>query len=163
MAGWRLRSRVKAGSPCEVERVMTTTSGLNPVGAARPTQRCRFMLLIVSVVLIVAGLPALYYWNVHRFDQAIWLASRTLEPDSLDYPRSRMVSDLLWRHLRLGMRKDQVRALLGEPDGESSDSQMRTIDKYWIGYYGWLAIDPSFLRLTYDSSGKLIEIDIYET
>ena len=122
------------------------------------TPRRRFLPTIVAIGLLALGLCAVWYWHTYRFDQSVWKASRNLQPDTLEYPRSKMVRDLLWRHVKVGMARSELRETLGEPDmaGEK-------VDSYWIGFYGWMAIDPSLLKLQYDQNGKLNRINIHET
>ncbi|MCB2411166.1 hypothetical protein [Hymenobacter lucidus] len=81
-------------------------------------------LLTVIVLGVTYGEPSEEYEQV--FNQKLWLSTgQVLRSDkqervqvSLNNPRERMVSDVMAHHLRVGISRGQVVALLGPPEKE---------------------------------------------
>jgi hypothetical protein len=78
---------------------------------------------------------------------------------SLDSTRLRMVDDLLATHLRLGMRRDGVVELLGEPDDTPY------FDHYDLVYHlgqerSLIGIDSEWLVIRLDDSRHVIELQV---
>jgi hypothetical protein len=132
-----------------------------PVGTPSLRERRLVWLAIAAAVLIAIAFPAAAYWKAHRFDRTRWLAG--CDSDARDCARAEMLSDLLGSRLRLGMRRQQVRALLGNPDSSSQCDRVNRRDVYGLGLVGWSAIDPSVLEFQYDQAGRLVSMRVYET
>lgn len=119
--------------------------------------------------------PDPYYRR--RFEATAWKAAPRHEGE-MAYQGSRtrqaMARDLMDSHLRKGMSRAQVVALLGEPNGrevvnladprerqfyEEDPDKKRYTDKYWLGFRQ-SDMDGDNLWLNYDASDRLVGIGI---
>jgi hypothetical protein len=126
-------------------------------------------LAIVLVALAIAAtmlVPALHDtvfnpFATERFDRAKWLAAES-SPD-WDYrnPRGPMAEDLRRGYLHKGMRKAEVRALLGKVNNNEVEERAGDADHYYLGAWGRMSIDGDYLIVHYDKSGKLTSTEIY--
>lgn len=66
-------------------------------------------------------------------------------------------------HLKLGMPRRQVQAMLGEAEYPSLAENGNQFDHYTLGHMGWFGIDPSLLRLEYDRTDRLTAMEVFET
>jgi hypothetical protein len=124
----------------------------------------RFSLLFAGlVVLAVIGAGAWFLFgnsirerlSRQRFDAAAWRAETHLT----NAVRIRMVDDLLRRHNFRGMTRDQVTAIIGEPDktGYFRDWDM----VYWLGpERGFIRIDSEWLVFRLDGQKKVADYGI---
>jgi hypothetical protein len=120
------------------------------------------LLGVLAVAFLVAMLVVIRRdIRRHRFNSQVWIT----QPDlgGKDTRRSKMVSDLMRNHLRLGTSRQQVRQLLGKPDSMSQDDAENNRDVYGLGHIGPFGIDPSILILQYDASGRLKGMEVIET
>lgn len=124
----------------------------------------RTVLLITGLLLLglVAACAWLFYGHNIRdrlsrepFDPAAWRSATTLA----DPARIRMVDDLLRRHDLQGMTRDEVAALIGEPD---ETNYFRDWDMvYWLGpERGFMSIDSEWLVLRLDEEMQITEVRI---
>ncbi len=81
-----------------------------------------------------------------KFDADAWKAQKGVKTSE---NRRAALVPALERELRVGMTRDEVRALLGEPDSTTDQS-----DTYRLGVAP-LGIDPEFYRITYDAQGRV--------
>ena len=117
-----------------------------------------------AVLLLLVGTLGITFWRAEkqsRFDRTVWISRPDLEGS--DTPRSRMVGDVMRRHLKPGMTCPQVHQLLGKPDSTSQFDTENHREGYGLGHIGAFGIDPSILVLQYDASGKLKEAHVIET
>lgn len=104
-------------------------------------------LLLVLTLTACAAAPS-------GFDSAAWKAQRGVPYEKNS--RNAMVVAARDR-LHVGMTRDEVVALLGEPDSRKQDG---AVEVYAVGTSG-LAIDAQFLELTY-RDGRLVSSAITE-
>jgi hypothetical protein len=85
-------------------------------------------------------------WGADAFDPEVWRSAG--EKGDVER-RGRMVARLLLSKRLDGMRRPEVHALLGPPDGEP--------DFWRVGALLGFRIDPNCLRVTYDAAGRVQE------
>jgi len=104
----------------------------------------------IGYVLTVAGGGGV------AFDAAVWN-----DPDrccTAPYPRQAMADDLIATGRLLGLRRDQVVALLGQPEPGRSDADRL---EYFTGpERGFMPIDSEWLRIELDASGHAVEVEL---
>jgi hypothetical protein len=132
------------------------------MGKNRTKHRVIFGVLACACILLI--LLWLYYFIAPqyvfmpiKFDSTAW--QRSPSEFSLDSTRLRMVDDLLATHLRLGMRRDGVVELLGEPDDTPY------FDHYDLVYHlgqerSLIGIDSEWLVIRLDDSRHVIELQV---
>ncbi len=142
-------------------------------GGNRSCFSARWCLLIIVVCLLAFGsfivtllvlpliLPDRGYldWGDATFDSEEWKAVEAGGPDS---PRGTMVSDLLANHELIGLTREQVRELLGDPEfantsrGRSSN-QVETAPEwiYVLGMYSGFRIDEDILVIKFDANDRV--------
>jgi hypothetical protein len=135
------------------------------MGAVPPT-RCPHWILTAALVGLAAAVVAILCVRTARtgmampFRRDVWLVGRHHEV------RYCMADDLMRHHLRLGMPREQVTALLGPPSDRPSWRAHR-IDWYELGIVqGWIplpTVDEMVLELRYDSADRLIGMSVSES
>jgi len=86
-----------------------------------------------------------------RFDEGAWKAS---EGNGTNPVRIRMVDDLLSRHSFLGMTRDQVTGIIGDPDKTDYSEDWNMV--YWLGpERGFMSIDSEWLVFQWDGQKKV--------
>ena len=121
---------------------------------------CVFLALVVGVwwyVYPIINDP----FNDARFDHKEWLSASGSR--KMDNPRGPMVEDLQQRFLHKGMTRRQVELIIGKPDCTSKYDLERGIEGYFLGCWGFCAIDPQYLQVQYDKQGMLIRTKIIES
>lgn len=114
----------------------------------RPTLRHLACILAFTLLLAACAAPST------RFDSTLWKSQRGV-PDEKNRRNDMAVAAR--EQLRVGMTREAVLAILGEPDSRKSDD---TIDVYAVGASP-LGIDPQYLELTY-RNGRLASFAITE-
>jgi len=90
-----------------------------------------------------------------RFDPIAWQAEKSPTNDV----RIRMVDDLLRRHRFRGMTREQVTALVGEPEKTEYFKEWDLV--YWLGpERGWVSIDSEWLVFRLDNQKKVADYKI---
>lgn len=116
-----------------------------------------------TILVFSLGVLILFqYWmqgfnnpfNDLPFDQKTW-ASNANSRDN-DNPRGLMADDLLRKHLRKGMTRNQVQALLGEPDFSSSSNPW----EYMLGCWSGFRMDADTLDVYFDDSNNVSRVRI---
>lgn len=141
---------------------------------ARARRLARYVFLAVSLVALAAALSAvIFLWpwlygithnpfSQERFNRQKWLTAHCLgRPES--NPRGPMAEDVRRRLVRVGMTRAELHRLLGPSDNSQADDEEGDVDNYLLGCWGWIAIDPSYLSIHYDESGRLVSTDIWES
>jgi outer membrane protein assembly factor BamE (lipoprotein component of BamABCDE complex) len=85
-----------------------------------------------------------------KFDKELWLKNQNSNPDN---PRFAMIDDLSKNYLKKGMGRSEIVKLLGSPAYDTIDNPYDYT--YEIGSNPGLHIDPYFLVIEFDSSGRL--------
>jgi hypothetical protein len=125
----------------------------------KPWQRCTLKMLagvVVSVLLVSGGFLLFLRFFIfqnpfddQRFNQSLWAAySGSTDPHN---PRGQMYEDLTKQNLKKGMSKQDILALLGEPDFSKED----TVFKYNLGAWSGFRIDYDSLDIEFDQDGKV--------
>lgn len=105
----------------------------------------------------IFGDSVLEWWQRERFDAVAWQS----EGGRADAVRIRMVDDLLRRHRFGGMSREQVTAMIGEPDKTNYFSDWDMV--YWLGpERGFMGIDSEWLVFRLDGEEKVSEYQIVE-
>jgi len=128
-------------------------------GITRPSTMQTLPLWIsLSILATLLGFWGGAYWERNRsipFNRVLWRAgtiNQTIGGD-VDPFRHKMVKDLLATFLHEGMTRDQVIALLGEPDSQNEEENEIS---YWLSQeYAW-GIDPisiQHLVIRFNSNG----------
>jgi hypothetical protein len=105
-------------------------------------------------------------FNQTQFDRQAWVAA---PPD-----RGPMTRDLLRRHLKKGTGRQEVLALLGKPNGRvtykgqplvegAGYERTREILRYSLGAWSGYRMDPDYLDLAFDESGRLIGAWVWQS
>ena len=106
------------------------------------------VLMIGLVFVTLTGGPGCWFApHPDHFVQGVWIEA---DPDGECGSRSAMVDDLLANHLRVGMTRAEVEALLGPPDDPE---------------YGWVLgcwIDCDWVMVEYDSTGRMTQASRYQ-
>jgi hypothetical protein len=109
---------------------------------------------LLVLFLLGAFIVGFYIWRLRqifpdnvKFDSILWKTSST---DGQDTPRCLMQKDLEQNHLKLGVTRAEVSALLGDPGG---DKNTQTYD---LGFCGF-SIDGVALKLEF-TNNKLSKI-----
>lgn len=118
------------------------------VRTRRATLPCLACVLALTLLLGACAAPST------RFDPAAWKSQRGV-PDEKNRRNDMAVAAR--EQLRVGMRREAVLAILGEPDSRKSGD---TIDVYAVGASP-LGIDSQYLELTY-RDGRLVSFAITE-
>ena len=93
--------------------------------------------------------------NRRDFDPVEWQGQKSMNNDV----RIRMVDDLLRRHSFKGMTREQVTAIIGEPDKTEYFKDWDMV--YWLGpERGFIRIDSEWLVFRLDSHKKVIDLQI---
>ena len=103
----------------------------------------------------IFGDSILEWWHRERFDAVAWRSggSRT------DAVRIRMVDDLLRRHRFGGMTREQVTAIVGEPDRTNYFSDWDMV--YGLGpERGFVGVDSEWLVFRLDGEKRVSEYEI---
>jgi len=130
----------------------------------KPKRLLFFSLLFVGLaVLAVLGAGVWFFfgdsirerWNRQRFELVAWQSGQS----RTNAVRIRMVDDLLHRHRFGGMTRDQVTAIVGEPD---KTEYFRDWDMvYWLGpERGFMGIDSEWLVFRLDGQKKVSDYKI---
>ncbi len=91
-----------------------------------------------------------------RFDPVAW---KTDDRSYTNAVRIRMVDDLLQRHSFRGMTREQVVALVGEPDKTEYFKEWDLV--YWLGpEHGFISMDSEWLVFHLDSQKKVTDLRI---
>jgi hypothetical protein len=98
------------------------------------------------------------FW-LEPFESAVWKAEKPT--GGIQHTERRcMIRDLSRRHLKRGMTRAEVVALLGEPRGLHG---ARTMD-YWLGYpRWWVTLDHDILEIHLDDAGKVVDWKVRNT
>lgn len=109
--------------------------------------------MLLSGAAFLAASMAAAVWSDTRedFDRAAWRAAGAGDLPTFT-TRGRMSDDLVARHLRVGMSRSQVLALLGEPDQPSTTEVV-----YYLGASNSLLSTLSFLVLSFEGD-RLVRI-----
>jgi hypothetical protein len=101
------------------------------------------------------------YWNTAPFSRQLWLENPSVGPG--DNLRGRMVADIRRRHLRPGMRREEIVRMLGKPDNVHSRSELSHYPELKgadLGYSYRLGLCKSMddwsLDIGFDRSGCLV-------
>lgn len=93
-----------------------------------------------------------------RFDRALWISKAPWKEDGLygaDQPlRGMMLDDLLTNHLRAGMTREEVRAMLGPANGSSKFGVPREWS-YGLGAWSGMRMDGDYLSVVFDARGRV--------
>jgi hypothetical protein len=84
------------------------------------------------------------------FDRDVW--HQFHGKDAPDNPRASMVASLQRSYLHSGLTRDQVVALLGEPDMEKRPEMY----EYNLGMWSGFRVDYDGLQVHFDPQGRLI-------
>lgn len=117
------------------------------------------MLAALALGALLVGVGTLQSEDTvsRTFDGAIWADEKLYyEPP---YPRVHMAEDVLAKHLRTGMTRDQIIETLG---ASTDTPYFKDFDLvYWLGHdAARSAIDASWLVIRLGAEGKLAEAKI---
>ena len=120
--------------------------------------------LLVYIAGIVAILLVILYMTgpqspLHNqdFNQDMW---KSVTLDNTECIRFRMVYDLKKRHLKSGMKLEEVKQLLGEFDADKDLSD--GCGEYYLGYCEPFPIDPMGMKMCFNAQNELMDIDVIE-
>ena len=122
-----------------------------------------FLIIGVAVTISIVAVVGWFFfgdtiqerWRRRPFDAAAWQGEKPLTNDV----RIRMVDDLLRRHSFRGMTRDQVTAIVGEPDKTGYFKEWDLV--YRLGpERGFMSIDSEWLVFRLDRQKKVTELRI---
>ncbi|WP_027158172.1 hypothetical protein [Methylobacter luteus] len=115
-------------------------------------------LLAAGILGIVAFFGYIYFtladdpFNNREFDREVWVSFyENMDPDN---PRGEMYEDLVASHLRKGMKRMEVVALLGKPDVED----VKNLLSYNLGMWSGFRIDYDSLDIALSDDGVLVGV-----
>ena len=132
---------------------------------------CRAVLVTIvaltAVLVVMFGCFAAYLWWIDPLDDLAF--SQDAWHQAPTKTRAKMAHDLISNHLRMGMKKDEVLTLLGEPDEvrpalhdlktDNPDTAERV--GYALGYLSDRGYyDSTLVYVTISSSGIVTDIEI---
>lgn len=88
-------------------------------------------------------------FNDRVFDEDLW--KHSADTEDVSNPRGPMVDDLIANHLRPGMTRQEVTALLGDPDFDTKGD----VATYYLGHWSGLRWDPDVLECHFGAAGEL--------
>jgi hypothetical protein len=123
-------------------------------------------LLIVGLVITIGAVGTIGWFffggaiqerlSRRQFDLVTWQAASI---GSTNKVRIRMVDDLLHRHQFRGMTREQVTAVIGEPDKTEYFKEWDMV--YWLGQErGFISIDSEWLVFKLGSQKKVVDYNI---
>ena len=116
-------------------------------------QRVCFMLAAIVVLFAVAASVGKAEM---RFDSAVWKNDELTQ--SSEYPRIKMIDDLIARYDLNGMPKEKIDELLGVPPLTEYFKGYDYV--YWLGpERGFMGIDSEWLCIKFDN-GKVSEAKV---
>jgi hypothetical protein len=115
------------------------------------------VVIVLAGLLLLGGAYIAYaLWQLNQifpdsiaFDANLW---RTANTSKQNNPRCLMQRDLKQNHLKLGMTKAEVTALLGEPRDDDQTTS------YYLGFCNPFGVDAVALGLEFDSQDKLTRV-----
>lgn len=109
--------------------------------------RQRVWILAAALIIAVAGYGGYMSTTTTGFDAQTWRAHRGAGPQ--DNPRREMLGAVQEEVLRPGRGRDEIVAILGEPERRSGQA-----DQYDMGPHRY-GIDNETLVIEYDGEGRL--------
>ena len=106
--------------------------------------------IIAMIIAFVVLLLVYHYHHTHYFSTARWVAAKKSE-------RLDMFKNLTYRYEFKGMTKQEIHAILGQPEYSTDKS-----DTYILGYT-FPAVDPYVLKIEYDDTDIATQWDHYES
>ena len=141
----------------------------DPLRPSTPHRKWRWwlvpaLLLALACILLAtphgrlatdAGVLSFKEWSSRRsFDAALWRESLTKNDD--DPIRLRMVNDLLRRHRLIGLSRDELVTLLGNPPPSGYFREFEIV--YWLGpESGLFSIDSEWLIIHLGDDNRVAE------
>ena len=116
------------------------------------------MLGIIGIAIFIYIFYALINnpFNDRKFDETVWKEFH--QDDDPDNPRGKMAYHLRDRVLKEGMKMDEVRSVLGEPDYSEGDNFL----KYNLGMWSGFRIDYDSFDVYFDENGELSHVEIIQ-
>ena len=113
---------------------------------------------IIPLVVMGSARAVAEWWNREEFDSAKWKDKRLIE----EHVRIRMVDDLLSRHDLRGKTREEVVAMLGEPDHAAEMPYPYMV--YLLGpERGFIRIDWELLEIRLDEGGRVSDARVGNT
>ena len=121
----------------------------------------RTLLLVMTAVVVMllmlrSAMLQMDPFSGRRFNPQDWAAHRNDE--SPDNPRAHMVADLFKNHLRTGMSRNEVQALLGEPEEKTDAGEWLYILGMWSGF----RIDYDLLHIQFDADHDVTSFGCFQ-
>jgi outer membrane protein assembly factor BamE (lipoprotein component of BamABCDE complex) len=133
-----------------------------------PSKQKKHLRIWLGMVLFLltcfVALAYLYYpfrmsdgvFSADEFDQNVWLAKVPDQLDSTCY-RGSMATDIRERIISVGMSKQQVQAVLGNPDHDTPSES-----RYVLGMCSGMGIDYDDLHIYFNSNGTVVSTKIIQ-
>lgn len=126
------------------------------MGVRIPVVILAVLLLLTGVGLTAGGWFSGNEGKAIPFDSATWQDEARVHGEEV---RNHMVADLLADHLKGGLTRDAVLALLGPPTDTPYFGDHDLV--YWLGAEGGYAgIDSRWLVIDFDDAGRLQRAEI---
>lgn len=116
-----------------------------------------FFLTMAVLLGAFAWWASVGIFSTSRFDKAEWLAPISQEREITCY-RGGMARDIMNRLLAPGMTKQEVEALLGQPDDHHKPQEF----EYTLGMCSGFKIDYDGLIIRFSTEGRLINAYIVQ-
>ena len=118
------------------------------------------VLIVTAAATALIALAVGVYWHVMvgptEFDRSVWLR---MDTKSDSPPRLRMADGLLGSGVLLGKSRTEIETMLGPP--ASTDYFPDAGMVYWLGpERGYISIDSEWLRLDFDTAGRVRDVRI---
>lgn len=110
------------------------------------------LLLVSTSLLTTSGYGLTDPFGTRNFERQIWLADVE--------QRAPMADDVRERFVRRGVRKEQVRVMLGDPNNSEYQEEQGNMDAYSLGTLEQTAMDAYILEVYYDEAHKVVAADI---
>ncbi|QDT74577.1 hypothetical protein [Lacipirellula limnantheis] len=120
----------------------------------------RLLLVVFAVAFVCFGISSLLRhrdpFAFRMFDKEVWGANaKSMDADN---PRASMCRDLLTNHVQVGMSRQTIEQMLGQPDGgETNDTST-----YILGMWSGMRMDCDVLEIEFDTQGKAGRLSVMQ-
>jgi hypothetical protein len=125
-----------------------------------------FFIAITVCAFVLGALFSVWHYldSIDPFNQRSFVAADWAKGHPEE--RAAMARDLIRNHLPTGLSRQQLKALLGAPDGDFSPDALKgwprgtQISPYYLGSWSGEGLDDAFVYVYLDKNGSVIRATI---